>query len=107
MRENKVLVATGIVTLALHGNASLKGKRSVLNRVKTRVRNEFNVSIAEVGNQDLLQTAVLGMAAVSGDRVYLEGMMHKVVDFIGLIAAAEIAGVQVSIEVKGGDHAFL
>lgn len=107
MRDGKIMVATGVVTLALHGNATLKGKRSVLNRIKTRVRNEFNVSIAEVGDNDLLQTAVLGLAAVSGDRVYLEGMMQKVVNFIGSISQAEIAGVQVSIEVKGGEHAFL
>jgi hypothetical protein len=108
MDDGKFLVATCLVTLALHGNSSLKGKRSVINRIKSRVRNNFNISVSEVGAQDRLQTAILGIAAVNGDRVYLEGQMRKVVNFIGGISQAIIADVQVSIEVKGGyDHAFL
>ena len=105
-KEGSIFVATCLLTLALHGNSTLKGKRSVLNRVKSRVKNEFNVSISEVAAQDRLQTAVLGMASISGDRVYLEGLMNKVVNFIGGISPAEIADVQVSIEVAGG-HAFV
>ncbi len=108
MGDGKFMVATCLVTLALHGNFSLKGKRSILNRIKSRVRGGFNVSVAEVGENDRLQTAVLGFAAVGNDRVYLEGLMQKVVNFIGGISAAQIADVQVLVEVKGGyDHAFL
>lgn len=105
-KDGSIFVATCIVTLALHGNSSLKGKRSVLNRVKTRVQNEFNVAISEVAAQDRLQTAVLGIAGISGDRVYLEGQVQKVVNFIGGISAAEIADVQTSIEAAAG-HAFV
>jgi uncharacterized protein YlxP (DUF503 family) len=105
-KEGGIFVATCLVTLALHGNSTLKGKRSVLNRVKSRVKNEFNVSVSEVAAQDRLQTAVLGLAAISGDRVYLQGLVDKAVRFIGGISSAEIADVQVSIEQAGG-HAFV
>ena len=104
----KVFVGTCLVTLALHGNSSLKGKRSVLNRIKSRVKNRFNVSIAEVGSNDYLQKAVLGISSVSNDRVYLEGQMTKVVDFIAGVSQATIANVQTMIDLKGEeDHVFL
>lgn len=107
-RESKVFVTTCLIKLALHGNSSLKGKRSVLNRIKSRVKNRFNVSIAEVGALDSLQTALLGISSVGNDKVYLDGQMTKVVDFIAGISEATLADVQIVIESKGGDgHVFL
>jgi uncharacterized protein YlxP (DUF503 family) len=57
----------GSCTIELHipGNGSLKGKHRVTQSIIARVHNEFNVSIAEVGNQDLWQSATLGVACVS------------------------------------------
>jgi uncharacterized protein YlxP (DUF503 family) len=57
----------GTCTIELHlpGNGSLKGKHRVTQSIIARVHNEFNVSIAEVGNQDLWQSATLGVAYVS------------------------------------------
>ena len=40
----------------LHGNNSLKGKRRVVRAIKDRLKNDFNVSVAEVGNQDVWQS---------------------------------------------------
>ena len=103
-----VFVGISLVTLALHGISSLKGKRSFLNRIKSRVKNKFNVSIAEVGGNDILQKAVLGITSVSNDKVYLEGQLTKVVDFIAGVSEATIANVQTMIELKGEeDHVYL
>lgn len=99
--DNKVYVATCIVTLALHGAKSLKDKRAALNRIKTRVTNEFNVSIAEVGDPDRRQTAQLGLVSISGDGIYVEGQMRKAVSFIAGLTQAEIADVQLGVEIKG------
>ena len=106
--ETKVFVGTCLITLALHGNSSLKGKRSVLNRIKTRVKNRFNVSIAEVGNSDRLQKAVLGISAISNARPHVEKQFEKLVSFIVGLTEAEVADVQTIIEIKGiGDHVYL
>ena len=43
---------------------SLKEKRSVVNRLKTRLQNRFHVSIAEVDHQDLWQRSAVGLALV-------------------------------------------
>jgi uncharacterized protein YlxP (DUF503 family) len=77
-----VVVGICTIELELPGNTSLKGKRAVLKSVMARVRNEFNVSIAEVGDNDRWQSAVLGVATVSNDPAYAEGLLNRVVQWI-------------------------
>ena len=70
------------VTLRLPENSSLKGKRRVLKSITTRVRNKFNVSVAEVDDNNLWQRAILGVCCVSNDNRYTNEVLSKVVDFI-------------------------
>ena len=70
------------ISLRLPENLSLKGKRQVLKSVVTRVRNKFNVSIAEVDDHDLWQLATLGVCCVSNNRRYTNEVLSKVVDFV-------------------------
>jgi|SRR5205807_9614245 len=64
--------------LRIEGAHSLKDKRQVLRSVKDRVRNSFNVSIAEIDATDLWQRATLGVVSISDSRDYLEGLMRNV-----------------------------
>ena len=61
---------------------SLKEKRSIVKSVVARLRNEFNVSVAEVAEQDRWQTAVIGVACVSGDSRYAREQLQAVVDWV-------------------------
>jgi uncharacterized protein YlxP (DUF503 family) len=70
------------VKLRLPENQSLKGKRQVLKSIITRVRNNYNVAIAEVDDQDLWQLATLGIACISNDSRQVNQVLSKVVDFI-------------------------
>ena len=70
------------VSLRLPENLSLKGKRRVLKSITTRVRNKFNVSIAEVDDHELWQLATLGICCVSNNKRYTNEVLSKVVDFI-------------------------
>ena len=74
----------GICTIRLHlpGNGSLKGKRRVVKSIVTRLRREFNISIAEVDEQDSWQKATLGVACVSTDSDYAHGLLTRVVNWI-------------------------
>ncbi len=74
----------------LHGNNSLKGKRRITKSIKDRVKNKFNVSIAEVGDQDVWQNLHIGIVAVGADHKYLDGLMSKVVDSIDKMHLAEM-----------------
>lgn len=68
--------------LRLPENQSLKGKRMVLKSIIARVRNKFNVSIAEVEDQDVWQMATLGIACLSNDSRQANSIMSTVIDFI-------------------------
>ena len=70
------------VRLRLPGTLSLKGKRQVLKSITTRIRNKFNVSVAEIDDHDLWQLAALGICCVSNNKRYTNEVLSKVVDFI-------------------------
>jgi uncharacterized protein YlxP (DUF503 family) len=77
-----MVIAVCTIYLNIPCNHSLKGKRQVLKSIIARVRNDFNVSIAEVGQQDAWQSATLGVACVSSDPGYAHGLLTKVVQAI-------------------------
>jgi len=70
------------ISLRLPENLSLKGKRRVLKSITSRVGSQFNVSIAEVDDQDLWQLATLGICCVSNNKRYTNEVLSKVVNFI-------------------------
>ena len=57
---------------------SLKDKRMVVRKFRDRVRARFDVSIAEVGAQDLLQKAVFGVSVVSGEASVCDSVLENV-----------------------------
>ena len=70
------------ITLFVPESHSLKEKRMVLRRVKDRVRNKFNVAIAEVEDNDVWQRAVVGLAVLGNDRRFVESALDEVVRFV-------------------------
>ncbi len=77
-----MVVAVCTIHLSIPENHSLKGKRQVLKSLISRVHNDFNVSIAEVDQQDSWQMAVLGVACVSTDAAYAHGLLTRVIQAI-------------------------
>ena len=76
------MAAIGVLTLELRleHSHSLKDKRHVLESLKTRLRNKFNVSVAEIDCQDLWQRGVLAAVTVSSDHVHAEKVLRSVED---------------------------
>ncbi len=64
--------------LRIEAAHSLKDKRHVVRSVKDRLRNAFNVSVAEIEVTDLWHRATIGVVAISDSRDYLEGLMRNV-----------------------------
>jgi uncharacterized protein len=76
--------------LLLPENHSLKGKRSVLRAIKSRVQNKFNVSIAECEDHDLWQRATLGVSQVGAEQPHVDACLREVVRFIDDMQIAEL-----------------
>ena len=70
------------ITLRLPENDSLKGKRQLITSVTSRVRNKYNVSIAEIGDNESWQIASLGITCVSNSARHANEMLSNVVKFI-------------------------
>jgi uncharacterized protein YlxP (DUF503 family) len=70
------------IELRLPENHSLKGKRQVIKSIITRLQNKFNVSVAEIDDQDLWQLATLGIACVSNHRRHADEILANVVKFV-------------------------
>ena len=75
-------VGVARITLRLPENGSLKGKRQVLKSIVSRVRNKFEVAIAEVDDNDTWQLMTLGISTVSNDRRHTNRVLSNVVEFI-------------------------
>jgi len=75
-------IGTCKVRFRLPENDSLKGKRQTLRSITERVKNRFNVSIAEVDDHELWQVFTLGIACVSTSAQHANEIISKVVDFI-------------------------
>ncbi|MDX1648885.1 MAG: DUF503 domain-containing protein [Myxococcota bacterium] len=90
-------VGAARVELHVHGAQSLKAKRGVVRSISQRLRNRFNVAVAEVGGQDTWQIAVLGLATVSEDAATVRKRLEKAIDFVEDLHLAEVLDQEIEI----------
>ncbi len=89
-------VAICLLELHIPGKTSLKGKRQVIKSIIQRMRNQFNVSVSEVGNhQNLWQRAELGVAVVCHNGAGADSIMEKIYAFVEQESSVEIISFRV------------
>lgn len=89
-----MIIGTGKIVLHANWVHSLKEKRMIVRSIIDRVKNKFNVSIAEVEDLDLHQSIVLGVACVSNSTRHASSSIQSVIDFIEQNAEADIISVE-------------
>ena len=74
----------GTIRISLHfpESHSLKEKRKILLSVKDRIKNKFNVSVAELEDNDLWQKSIIGVAVISNDQAHANAVLSKVSDMV-------------------------
>ena len=72
-----MIVGVCTVELFIPEGHSLKGKRQVLQSLKNRLREKFNLSVAEVGEQDLWQKSILGLACVANESSHVNQVLEQ------------------------------
>lgn len=85
------------VRLLLRQARSLKDKRQVVRSIKDRLRNEFNVSVAEVEALDNRQLAVLGVAMVSNDAQHVKTSLSQIVQALRVHPVAELLDFELEV----------
>jgi hypothetical protein len=92
------MAAIGVLTLELRldNSHSLKDKRHVVKSLKDRLRNKFNVAVAEIDHQDLWQRAAIAAVTVSSDHVHAEKVLQSVEDEAAALLGSEL--VEATVE---------
>ncbi|MBN2415857.1 DUF503 domain-containing protein [bacterium] len=92
-----MIVGTMLLDLFLPGASSLKEKRMILKSYKAKIRNQFNVSVAEVGFHDKWQRSTIGIAVVANERRFIDEVLSSVSRFIERDGRVEITREEIAI----------
>jgi uncharacterized protein len=85
------------IVLYLPESHSLKEKRQIVKSIKDKVRNRFNVAIAETGDLDLWQKAHLGVVSLGNDRRQVNGRLDQVTNFMERMQVAVDMDFQIEL----------
>jgi hypothetical protein len=92
-----MMVGVARITWRLHENHSLKEKRRVLKSIIEKSRHRFNVTVAEVADQDLHQRATLGVAVVGSDSRVLNSLLDRIIAFMDSLHLAEMIDQEIEL----------
>lgn len=92
-----MIVGLGHITLRIHACRSLKEKRKIVKAMISRIRNNFNVSIAEVGSNDVHQKAEIGFALIGNDKKLINSKLDKIFNFAENTGLAEITHTELEM----------
>jgi uncharacterized protein YlxP (DUF503 family) len=92
-----MIVGSLRVRLLLREARSLKDKRQVVQSIKQRLRDGFNVSVSEVEAQDNRQLAVLGVALVGGEAYPVRTTLEKIVEALRCHPVAELLDHEIDV----------
>lgn len=92
-----MLVGICQIEIFIPESGSLKSKRFILSSMKARLRNKFNISIAEVDDNEKWQRATLGVAVVSNERRFIEQVVSQVINTIEADDQIELTRHQLEI----------
>jgi len=85
-----MVAGLGVITFRLHDCRSLKGKRKIVKSIIAQLRNNFNVSVAEVGSNDVYQRAEIGFALVGNNRIVVNSKIDKIFNLADDLGLAEV-----------------
>lgn len=88
-----MIIGTAEIKLYAPWVYSLKEKRMIVKSLIAKTRNKFNVSIAEIAEQDTHQTIVLGLACVAGSVSHSDSIIDNVILLIESSTEAEITDI--------------
>jgi uncharacterized protein YlxP (DUF503 family) len=92
-----MLIAAALIELELGEADSIKDKRKVVRSVKDRLRERFNVSVAEVAAQDERHSICIGCVKVGIDAKHLREQLEGAVRFVESLGLAEVVGDDVTV----------
>lgn len=88
------------ITLRASWVHSLKEKRMVVKSIVQKLKNKFNISVAEIEDQDVHQMIVIGISGICGTSAQADSTMENIIGFVECNTDAEITDIQKE-DIKG------
>ena len=92
-----MIIGRCLIRLRLFSPNSLKEKRRILKSLIERLKSRYNISIAEVGENDSWQIAEIGIAVVANKAVFADEVINKIVYFIDNFDSVEIIDIDIEM----------
>jgi uncharacterized protein YlxP (DUF503 family) len=92
-----MIVGVARISFRIHGNRSLKEKRRVVKSIIEKSRHRFNVSIAEVADQDVYQRTVIGVSVVGNDGRLLNSILDRIIDYMDSLHLADLVDQEIEL----------
>ncbi|MEZ4607100.1 MAG: DUF503 domain-containing protein [Deinococcales bacterium] len=102
-----IYLAVYLVKLSSPWVKSLKEKRSLILPVVEKLKSRFPVSVARLDGLNRHDWEMIGLSAISHDRVWLEGMMAKAGEFIRAHSGCEVGEDSLEVELWGDSEELL
>jgi len=97
MEQGSMVAGLGLIVLHIDGCRSLKEKRATVKAMIARLRNVFNASVAEVGLNDLHQSAHIGIALVGNDVSVINARMDQMFNAADQMGRGRVVDTQMEI----------
>lgn len=92
-----MIIGRCLIRLRLFSPNSLKEKRRILKSLIERLKSRYNISIAEVGENDSWQIAEIGIGVVANKSVFADEVINKIVHFIDNFDSVEIIDIDIEM----------
>ncbi|ETR72112.1 MAG: cytoplasmic protein [Candidatus Magnetoglobus multicellularis str. Araruama] len=92
-----LIIGFGKIILRLPENNTLKGKRKIIKSILGKMKNTFNVSAAEIGENDTHRKSELGFSMVGNNSAHINSKLDKLINMVDDMGMAEIVDTQIEI----------
>jgi len=92
-----MIIGTCEIYMRAEWVSSLKEKRMIVKSIVEKIRHKFNVSVAEVGDNDMHKSIVIGFACVTNEARFANSVIDNVINFIEENTEAEIVDTVIEI----------
>lgn len=92
-----MIIGSCKIKLKIYSSYSLKDKRRILKGLMGKLKSRYNISIAEVEDNDLWNIATIGMACVSNSKSLTNEIVDKVIKFIDFNEDVEIINIEIEM----------
>ena len=85
------------LVLFIPNSSSLKQKRMILHSLKARLRNNFNIAVQQIADEDKWQKSTLAVVGLSKDRNIINSTLSRIVNFVESFHGVQLLDYEIEL----------